>query len=275
MMTAPDILILIATGVAAGFASGLLGLGGAFIMTPLQYLVYTNMGLPADIAIKTAFGTSLLAVLTTAVSGAWRHNRLGETKWRVVFIMGGCGLVFGLIGSTVASYIPGNILKIVFGVIGILSCIRMFFTGKEKADAQAVTNPWILAAWAVPIGLLSGLLGVGGGVIMIPIMVIALKFKMHEAVANSLAVIVITSIGGIIGYIINGIGVAGRLQYSLGYVDIPSWVMLAVPAALMAQVGAIASHKIPRRLLTYIFIIVLLYTGLRMIGVFKWLGWPI
>jgi uncharacterized protein len=270
-----DILILIGTGIVAGFAGGLLGLGGAFIMTPLQYIVYTNIGLSPDLAIKTAFGTSLLVVLTTAISGALRHSREGEVFWRLAFIMGGCGLVFGLIGATLASFIPGVALKITFGVIGILSCVRMFISTREKKDAEPVKKAWVWAAWAVPVGLMSGLLGVGGGVLMIPVMVAALRLKIHQAVANSLAVMILTSIGGIIGYIISGIGVADRLSCSLGYINLPSWVMLAVPAALMAQVGAVTAHHIDRRWLTYVFIVMLLYVGLRMIGVFEWLGWPL
>ena len=143
-----DIIILIATGAFAGFAGGLLGLGGAFIMTPLQYIVYTNMGLSPDTAIKTAFGTSLLVVLTTAVSGAWRHHKQGEVNWRLALVMGGCGLVFGFIGATLASYIPGIVLKITFGVIAIASGVRMFIYTREKTDAGPVKNPWIWALWA-------------------------------------------------------------------------------------------------------------------------------
>jgi hypothetical protein len=110
---------------------------------------------------------------------------------------------------------------------------------------------------------------------MIPILVLALRFKMHNAVANSLAVMVFSSLGGIVGYIVNGSGVAGRLDYSLGYINLPSWLLLAVPSAVMAQVGAVIAHRIPRKPLMYIFIVIMLYMGLRMIGVFEWLGWPI
>ncbi len=274
-MTITDIFILIGGGAVAGFAGGMLGLGGAFIMTPLQVLVYARMGLPPDVAIKTAFGTSLVVVLTTALSGAWRHHRQGAVNWRVAVVMGSSGLAFGLAGATLAAYIPGNGLKITFGVIAIASSARMLLSAKEREGAEPVKNPWVWAVWAIPVGLLSGLLGVGGGVLMIPVMVIALRFKIHEAIANSLAVMVITSIGGIIGYIINGIGVADRLAYSVGYVNIPSWVMLAVPAALLAQSGAFVAHRLSRRLLIYFFMILQLYIGLHMIGVFEWLGWPL
>jgi uncharacterized membrane protein YfcA len=274
-MSLAHIIILLVTGAVAGFAGGLLGLGGAFLMTPMQYMVYTDMGLSADVAIKMAFGTSLLVVLTTAVSGAWRHHHERAIIWRVAVTMGICSLVFALVGATLASHVPGSALKIVFGVIAILSGIRMFFATRERSQGELVSNPWVWVVWAIPVGLLSGILGVGGGVLMIPIMVLALRLKMHNAVANSLAIMIFTSIGGIIGYIINGIGVVDRLSYSLGYIHLPSWLLLAIPGAGMAQVGAILSHRVHGKSLMYIFIIVLFYMGLRMIGVFEWLGWPI
>jgi hypothetical protein len=274
-MSWEHILILLATGAVAGFAGGLLGLGGAFIMTPMQYLVYTDMGLATDIAIKMSFGTSLLVVLTTAISGAWRHHHNNLVQWRLAVTMGICGLVFALGGATLAAYVSGSPLKIAFGVLAILSGIRMFFATRERSEGQPVNKTWVWIVWAIPVGLLTGTLGVGGGVVMIPILVLALRLKMHNAVANSLAIMIFSSIGGIIGYIINGIGVADRLSSSLGYIHLPSWLLLAVPAAIMAQVGAILSHRMRGKLLMYIFIVVLLYMGLRMIGVFEWLNWPI
>ena len=272
-ITLANIFILIGAGIIAGFAGGMLGLGGAFIMTPLQVIVYTNMGLSPDIAVKTAFGTSLLVVLTSAVSGSWRHNREGAIRWRIALVMGSCGLVFGFIGATLASYVPGSALKIAFGAIAIASAGRMLWNTREPEGKEFVNKPWVWALWAVPIGLLSGILGVGGGTLMVPVMVLVLKLKMQEAAANSLAVMIITSVGGIIGYIVNGNGVAGRLPYSLGYIDGPSWLMLAIPAAAMAQLGALAAHRLPRKLLTYIFVVVVLFNGLDMIGLFRWLGW--
>jgi uncharacterized membrane protein YfcA len=86
---------------------------------------------------------------------------------------------------------------------------------------------------------------------------------------------VFSSIGGIIGYIISGIGAVNTLSYSVGYINFTSWILLAVPAAIMAQVGAVVAHRVSRRWLTYIFVVILFYVGLRMIGVFEWLGWPL
>ena len=101
----------------------------------------------------------------------------------------------------------------------------------------------------------------------------ALKFKMHEAIGTSLAIIIFTSFGGLLGYIAGGWNVAGLPPYSLGYVNLWSWILLAVSSVGMAQFGALTAHRLPARHLRYLFIVLMLFIGLRMIGVFEWLGW--
>ena len=274
-MTLAHIFILLVTGIGVGFASGLLGLGGAFIMTPVQYMVYTDMGLSTDTAVKLAFGTNLLVVLPTAARPRWRHHQKGAVWWRVSIIMGGCTLVFAFLGATIAAHLPGEALKIAYGAIVVLSGIRMLTARQQQFEAEAVDNPWLWIAWAVPLGLLAGIFGIGGAILMIPVMVLALKFEMHTAVATSLGVMVFTGIGGVVGYIVNGIGIADLPSWSIGYVNLPSFLLLAVTSIGMAQVGAILAHHLPARLLRYIFVIVMFYMGLKMVGVFEWLDWPI
>jgi uncharacterized membrane protein YfcA len=271
----PHIIILLVTGTFVGFASGLLGLGGAFIMTPVQYLIFTDMGLPADTAVKLAFGTNLLVVLPTAASGAWRHHRKRAVWWRAAIIIGGCSLIFAFAGATIAAHLPGGGLKTAYGAIVLLSSIRMLIDRQPQVEQEPVDNPWIWIAWAIPIGAIAAFFGIGGAVVMIPVMVLALKFKMHNAVATSLAVMIFTSVGGIIGYIINGLGVPDLPPYSVGYVNLFSWLLLALTSTGMAQAGAITAHRLPAKQLKYTFIAIMFYMGLKMIGAFEWLGWPI
>jgi len=269
------IITLLVTGVGVGFASGLLGVGGAFIMTPVQYMVFTAMGLPTDIAVKLAFGTNLLVIFPTSISGAWRHSKKGAVRWKAAIIMGSCGLLAGFGGATLATHLPGAGLKIAYGALVVISGIRMLTERPPTIKQETKDNPWVWVAWAIPIGIITGILGIGGGVLMIPIMVLALKFKMHNAVATSLAVIMFTSIGGVTGYILNGLGVPGLPAYSIGYVNLPSWFLLAAPSIGMVQIGATTAHKLPAKQLRYIFIALMFYMGLNMLGVFDWLGWPI
>ena len=274
-MAIAHIITLLATGTGVGFASGLLGFGGAFIMTPVQYIVFTSMGLPTDMAIKLAFGTSLLVILPTAASGVWRHSKQGAVQWKTAIIMGSCGLAASFGGATLATHLPGATLKLAFGALVIAGGIRMLTTQPSQIEDEPKNNPWLWVAWAIPIGFVTGVLGIGGGVLAVPVMVLALKFKIHNAVATSLAIMLFTSVGGVIGYIINGLGVPNLPAHSIGYVNLLSWFLLAVTSVGMAQVGAITAHKLPAKQLGYIFIAVMFYMGLKMLGVFDWLSWPI
>lgn len=274
-MAIAHIITLLVTGMGIGFISGLLGIGGAFIMTPVQYMVYTAMGIPIDTAIKLAFGTSLLVILPTAISGVWRHSRKGTVWWKAAIIMGGCGLLVSFGGASLATHLPGIVLKTAFGAVALAAGIRMLTAKLPRIEPEPRNNPWLFFAWAIPIGLITGILGIGGGILAIPILVVALRFNMHSAVATSLAMMILNSIGGVTGYVINGLGVPDLPAYSIGYVHLPTWFLLTVTSVSTAQVGAITAHRLPAKQLRYIFIALLSYLGLRMLGVFEWLGWPL
>ncbi len=274
-MALVHVLILLGTGVFVGFVGGLLGVGGGFIMAPVQYFVFIDMGVAPDDAIKLAFGTNLLVILFISLSGTWRHHKLGVVNWRAAIVMGFSGLLFAYAGATLATRLPGDALKIAFGVIVLLSGVRVLTARTREVEREPVDNAWIWFAWAIPLGLVAGMLGVGGGVVAVPILMLALRFKIHNAVATSLAMIIFNSIGGVIGYIVNGIDVQGLPAYSIGYVNLFSAFLLIISSFMMVQVGAIVAHKLPARRLRFIFILLMFYIGLKMVGVFDWLGWPI
>lgn len=198
-----------------------------------------------------------------------------EPYCEAAIVMGICGTVAAYGGATLATHLPGSALKIAFGAVILLSAVRMLTAGTPAVAQETEDNPWVLAAWAIPVGMVTGLLGVGGGVLMIPLMVLLLKFKIHNAVATSLAVMIFTSVGGVVGYISNGLSIPNLPAYSIGYVNLLSWFLLTLGSVGMAQVGAITAHKLPAKQLRYIFIVLILYMGLKMVGVFDWLGWPI
>ena len=269
-MTIAHILILLATGVGVGFATGLLGVGGAFITVPITYWVIVDMGISPDIAIKTALGTNLLVILATVVSGALAHNKRGAVRWRVALALGLCGLAGALGGATLATHLPGEMLRVGFGALVLAVSLWMGLDTtlnltKERGEQKESLLP--LALCGFPIGMITGLTGIGGGILAVPVLALAFGFPMHLAVGTSTAMIIFTSLGGVIGYAVNSPGVLELLPYSIGYVNLPIWLCLAVASVPMAQLGAKASHALPAKRLRYVFIAVMVYVGLRMLGV--------
>jgi uncharacterized membrane protein YfcA len=262
----------LAAGAGAGFASALLGVGGGFVMVPVNYWVILAMGVSPDIAIKIAIGTSLLVILPTAISGAWRHNKKKAIRWRTALTLGSCALAGAVVGATVAAHLPGEILEIGFGGLVLAVALWMglgLMPKLRREDEEPRENFGLVAVCGFPIGMVSGLTGLGGGALIVPMLVLALNFPMHIAVGTSVASIIFASLGGIVGYIVNGLEAPGLLPYSIGYVNLPIWLCLAATSIPLAQLGARAAHTLPAKQLRYIFIAFMVYAGLRMIGVFQ------
>jgi len=266
------VLVLIATGLVVGFAAGLLGVGGCFIMVPVQYWLFLNEGLDPTLAIRMAFGTSLAVVLPTAASGAIGHNRRGAVDLKAAACLGTTGVIGAFLGGFVAAQLPGDPLRMIFGLVVLASAARMvlFHPCEGGACREVKVRTYLL--WGVPIGLICGLSGIGGGVLLVPVLVVAMGFEIHRAIGTSTLAIVFTSLGGIASYLANGLGVEGLTPYSLGYIDLLQWVLLAGTSVPMARLGVRYAHRLPGRELFIFFTLLLIYIGLKMTGVLDWLG---
>ena len=269
------IIALLATGVVVGFASGLLGVGGCFIMVPVQFWALKAIGVDPTIAIRIAFGTNLLVVLATAISGAAAHHKKNAVAWKGGIVLGLTGAVGAFGGAWIALHLPGRVLTVAFGLAIILGAIRMVTAKPPAFGDQPVDDilPYIL--WGLPLGVVSGIIGIGGGVLIIPILVFFLKFNMHQAVGTSTALMIFTAVGGALSYLVNGLGVDGLPPYSTGYLNWLQWLLLAGGSIPMAMVGARAAHLLPGKQLKTLFVVVMFYMGLKMTGVFACLHLPL
>jgi uncharacterized membrane protein YfcA len=227
-----QIMALLITGIGVGFASGLLGVGGCFIMVPVQFWVLQTMGVDPTIAIRVAFGTNLMVVLPTAISGARTHHKKGAVLWKAAVAFGIAGAIGAFCGAFITAHLPGKILTAAFGVVVILGGLRMLTAKPPQITDEPSSSLSAFILWGIPLGIVSGIIGIGGGVIMIPIMVYILKFKMHQAVGTSTALMIFTAIGGSLSYMINGLGIQGLPPYSTGYVNCSSgscWPVVVFP----------------------------------------------
>lgn len=261
------IIILLITGAGIGFASGLLGVGGGFIMVPVLYWLMTSMGIDPTIAIRVSLGTSLAVILPTAISGAFGHYRKNAVLIRPTIYIASTGIIGGVFGGIIATNIPGDVLKVIFGFAVIFVALIMVLVKYPEINEKPLDNIAYFLIIGLIVGLMSGLLGVGGGFIIVPFMIILMRYDIHKAIGTSTAVIIFTSIGGIISYIINGWNIQGLPTYSIGYINILQLVVLAGLSIPMAQLGVKVAHRLPGQILKYIFAVLMFYIGLRMIGI--------
>ncbi|AMD17042.1 membrane protein [Methanobrevibacter sp. YE315] len=258
---------LILIGICAGFASGLLGVGGGFLIVPLQYFLLKYIGVSPDLAILISFGTSLAIIIPTSISGAYRHTRTMDNILKPGIRLGIFGIIGGALGGFVASVLPSRVLEIIFGLLLLFITVNNIVNiNKEREEAKIPFN-WIsIGIIGLLVGFSSGLLGVGGGVFLIAILTALLGFSMIEAIGTSSIFISLTAVGGFLSYMISGWGVS-TFPYSIGYVSIINFILIACFSVPMASLGAKMAHKVPQKKLKIIFSVLVLYMALKMLGI--------
>ena len=244
------------------------------MLVPVQYSVLSLGGLDQTLALRVAFGTSLAVILPTAISGAYAHHCRECVVWKAVLPMGVTGVAGAFLGGTVASHAPGPVLSLLFGLILLVAAWRMLVREKPVAGDDPEISPGIYLLSGFLVGFLSGLLGIGGGIVMVPLFILLMRYPVHRAIGTSTALIVIYSVGGIFAYIVNGIGVSGIPRYSIGYVDLLLFVLLAATSVPFAQLGVRIAHAVRPAHLKQAFSVLLVLMGLKMIGIFSLMGIP-
>ena len=209
---------LILIGIVAGFASGLLGVGGGFLIVPFQYFLLKYIGVEPGLAMLISLGTSLAIIIPTATSGAYKHSQKLDNIVGPGIKLGIFGIIGSFIGGFVASALPSGVLEIIFGILLLFIGIRNILSrDKTEKEAKFDFNFITIMLTGLFVGFFSGLLGIGGGIFLIVILTMLLGFSMIQAIGTSSVFISLTAIGGTISYIISGWGV-NTFPYSLGYV---------------------------------------------------------
>ncbi|TDQ68813.1 hypothetical protein C7391_1009 [Methanimicrococcus blatticola] len=257
---------LVLGGAVAGSFSGMLGIGGSILLVPLQFYLLTRLGYPPDIALKTAIATALFFTLPTSLSSAYNHSKRNTVLWKKGLLMGVFGFVFSFAGGYIASHLNAAYLSIIFGVVVLGASLKFTTTKNANEDPEKMSqNPIIYAVCGSLMGLLSGLTGIGGGLVLIPLVIFLAKMPLRQAIGTSSATIIFTAFGGVISYIINGIGVEGLPPYSFGYVNLIMWIALVIPGVILASVGAKLSHKLNQKYMRNAFTVITFLVGVGMI----------
>jgi len=191
-------LILFLTGGAAGIFGGMLGVGGGFLMNPVQFWILDAILGDPTVAIRMAFGTGLAVALTLSISGVTGHLRRGAVEIRPATILGISGILSGFMGGSVAGILSAGLLRPLFALILITGAAGLYIRRKActTGDLDIRTHPALLVMMGSFAGFLSGLFGVGGGFVLVPLLVLVGRYPVHRAVGTSAAFIAIAAAGG-------------------------------------------------------------------------------
>lgn len=258
------ILSLLAAGVASGFIAGLFGVGGGIVRIPIFLFLLPIFGVNLDILMHVAAATSLALAIPSAAVASRAQYKAG--KLDLDFLKGWVpALVIGVIlGIFAMRYVSSRFLEEVFAVVILAISIQMFFTNSEFKITKEFPGRALKAFSALVIGLLSMMMGLTGGTFTTPVLT-AFGYPIHRSIAVAAAGGFFISTIGAAGSIINGIGISGRPQFSLGYVDLTAVLVMFVPIIIMAPLGVRLANYLSQQRLRRAFSIFLFIVALDMI----------
>ena len=263
-------IALAIVGLATGTGASMLGVGGGVIFVSAVYYLYSFYDVPLDFAMKSAVATSLAAILFTMISGGIGHFQKKNYIPRAVpYIAAGC-VVGALTGARLTIILPGNYLKIIFGIMLIIISLRMIFqkqepasTGKKEARQSAIS----FLVTGLSAGFTGGLLGVGGGIIIVPALSIWLGYPIHKTIGTSTIVIIFTALAGL-SQLVFATPSFGTAPHTIGYLNYAAAAALIPTSMLGARLGVILSLKTRPSRLRKGFALVSLLVGIEMTGIF-------
>lgn len=260
-------LALLAAGLGAGFAGGLFGIGGGFVVVPALTLILPLLGTAGDQVMHVAIGTSLATIIFTSLRSVHSHAKRDAVDFP--FIRGWAPwLVAGTVGGTlIADFVTSSTLALIFGA-GVLLFAAYFLLPirpERQQLARSMPTGIVRAALAGFLGLISALLGIGGGTITTLTMT-SCGAPIHRAIGTASGVGAIIAVPATIGFAIAGYGDSGLPPFSIGHVNLPAALTIIATAMITAPLGVAAAHRLSPRLLRRVFGVYLVVTGITMIA---------
>lgn len=233
---------MIFLGLFVGVLSGFFGIGGGTILVPsLLFLGYGT---------KIAIGISVVQMVFSSVYGSYLNNKKGTLDAKMVFFIGAGGFIGALFSGLVTETLSDFTLEIVFFLFALFALLRLFFKTKEHKEEKIVAN-YILIIIGVFLGIISMTIGVGGSIILVPLLVGFLYVPLKKAISAGLFFVVFSSIAGFISH-----SIAGDIDYKNG-------IIIGLASLVGVYIGVHLKDKIDtilqRRLLIGFYVLVVLY----------------
>jgi len=261
------LILYLIVGAITGLLSGLLGVGGGIIVVPaLSMLFLKNQNIPAVDSMHMAIGTSLAIMVLTSLSGLYAYHRLTAVRWDIVKRITPSLLIGTLLGSTIASALSSHYLQLFFAVFLCVVGWRMWLSvPKQEADVSMSGRMMMMVASLI--GVLSSILGIGGGTMFVPFF-LRCRATLIESMGTSLACGMIVGIAATISFAAHGTKLTAMIPGSTGYIYWPAFLGVAIASVLCAPIGSAIACKLPTALLKKIFAVVLFFIASDMLWMF-------
>lgn len=258
-----ELMIFIIVGVFTGLSAGLLGVGGGIVSVPAMIFLLPNFDVPPQQIMQTAIATSLVLIIPTSMLSAYSHYRRGALVWPYIVRMLPGLLTGAAVGAYIVSGLQQEFLQSIFAVLLILLALYMLL-GKPVTRVSADLHPGflVLSSTASLIGMLSSLLGVGGGTMTVPFLV-SRGLPLSKAIGSSAFCGLPIALSASLTFFILKNGSSASETSSFIYY--PAFVGIFIGAMLFTSLGAKLAHDLNTVLLKKIFVVFLIFVSLKLL----------
>ena len=246
------VTIMAASAVAVGFMAGFFGIGGGLIMVPILFYIFSFVGIEQAFIMHLAIGTSFSIIIPTSIISTMTHMKFKAVDFSIVKTFGAFVAIGVVLGTIFAVSLKTSSLVLFFSIMTMFFAIY-FLMSKEKVNP---TPREIKLIYRVICGFLSGFLsapmGIAGGVINTPILKI-FGYPIKVAIGSSAAVGFLIALIGAIGFVVSGSYLNINVPLSLGFVNVPTFLIFAPITMFMAKIGAKTVHKFDKRFIGKLF----------------------
>lgn len=262
------IVSFILLAISVGTLSGLLGIGGNVIAIPILSIIFKHvLYFPEDIAMAIATASCMSIMIVTTISSASVHYKLNNINWDfykkfVPFIIIGC-----ILGVMLASFMNAIILEKLFGIFVLYISIHMLFSKNSPHAEHGEVRDLPLVkriTYGIFIGFKSGVLGIGGGAILIPLL-FSLKYPARMVLGTTAAFSLTIAIISSTLFLTRTPELTIPIHYLLGFIYLPALIVMAPFTFIFARIGATLSAKIPHLLAKRIFTGILIIMGIHLL----------
>jgi len=253
---------MVFTAIPVGFVAGLFGIGGGLITVPFLYYIFNYLGIDQQYLMHLAVGTSFAIIIPTSIVSVMTHHKFNAVDFNIVKSYG-FFVVFGvIIGTIFAASLKTKSLVLFFSIVIFLLGVYLLLLKEREKNIIIEIKLHLKIILGFIVGFISAPMGIGGAVMNVPI----LKFfgySINKAIGSASAIGFLIALFGTIGFLISGNYLNTNLPFSIGFLNIPAFLIFIPITTLMARIGAKTVHKIDKNKISKFFGIFLLAVSIK------------
>jgi uncharacterized membrane protein YfcA len=242
---------MVVTAIVAGFFAGFFGIGGGIITVPCLFYIFGAVGIDKSFIMHLAVGTSFAIIVPTAIMSVFTHYKHQAVDFNVVRTYGIFVVIGVIVGAFFAASMHTKSLVLFFSVVMYLLALNLIFL-KDKTKIKIKFNLIQRTVLGLTVGFVSSLMGIGGAVMNVPILKFV-GYTINKAIGSAASIGFLISVFGCIGFLSSGILLKTKLPLSVGFINIPAFLIFIPITTMMAKVGATAVHKMKRENIVKLF----------------------